>query len=319
MSGCGSSKKAVVVEKKELPSWYVNPPRSTDLELYAIGNGRDKQSAITDALTQMVSTLSVSVSSKFNAKTVVREGVINSSQSVYTEQTSSEVKKIRISNYELLKGERLGFKNYAVLLKSNKKKLFLSMKQEMEQKFKNFEHRSKSIRSLNKMQELFFYEKSKDSFKNMTHTLRIMKELNRGFDEAPYLLKIQAINDKYEKLLGDITISIKSNLDAKNLIPSIVKGISATKLNLAEGSGENHFVVYVKSDTKKTFSYGFTLAHCAITIIIKDTKGNIIGSNKLNITGQSNGSFDIAKEGIAVKLDNLIEKEGIYKIIGLTS
>ena len=72
-SGCGSQKRAVVAQKKEIPAWYQHPPKSSMSELYAVGSGRDKQAAITDALTQMVSTLSVSVSSKFSAKTVVKE------------------------------------------------------------------------------------------------------------------------------------------------------------------------------------------------------------------------------------------------------
>ena len=122
-SGCGTQKRVVVAKKKEIPSWYQHPPKSSATELYAVGHGRDRQSAITDALTQMVSTLSVSVSSKFTAKTVVREGSVNSSKSLYTDELTSEVKKIRISNYELLEAYSLGFKNYVVLVKSNKKKL----------------------------------------------------------------------------------------------------------------------------------------------------------------------------------------------------
>ena len=59
------------------------------------------------------------------------------------------------------------------------------------------------------------------------------------------------------------------------------------------------------------------MARSAISILIKESKGNTIGSNKLNITGQSNGSYDIAKENVAVKLNALIEKEGISKVIGL--
>lgn len=318
ISGCSSSKRVVIAEKKELPSWYTNPPKSSHSELYAIGNGRDRQSAITDALTHMVSTLSVSVSSKFSAKTVVREGSINSSNGIYTDESSSEVKEIRISNYELLNSQSLGFKNYAVLVKSNKQKLFLSMKKEIEQNFEIFQQQERSIKSLNMIKQLSFYKNSKETFSYLPNTLTVMKELDRNFDGSEYLIKAQVINTKYEELLGSITISIESNLDGKNLIAPIAKGISAKKLNLVDGSGEKHFNIHIKSDIKKASSYGFTLARSSIVIIIKDAKGNIIGSNKLNITGQSNGRYDIAKENVAVKLNALIEKEGISKVIGLT-
>lgn len=102
LSGCGADKRVVIAKKKEIPSWYEHPPKSSSSELYAVGSGRDKQTAITDALTQMVSTLSVSVSSKFSAKTVVREGSVNSSSGVYIDESTSEVKNIRISNMNFL-------------------------------------------------------------------------------------------------------------------------------------------------------------------------------------------------------------------------
>ena len=317
LSGCGSQKRVVVAQKKVTPSWYEHPPKSSSTELYAVGSGRDKQTAITNALTQMVSTLSVSVSSKFSAKTVVKEGSVNSSSGIYIDESTSEVQNIRISNYELLESQSLGFKNYAVLLKSNKKKLFESMKKEIEQNFEIIEKEKKSTVHLNMMKHLAFYKKSKESLSSLPSTLIVMSELNAAFDGSRYLGKAQAINAEYEDLLSSITFSIKSNNEAKNLIAPIAKGISAKKLKIANSSGKKHFNIMIKSDIQRASSYGFTLARSAITIIIKDSTGAVIGSNKLNITGQSSQGYSVAKENVAIKLNALIEKKGIDNIIGL--
>jgi len=316
-SGCGTQKRVVVAKKKEIPTWYEHPPKSSTTELYAVGHGRDRQSAITDALTQMVSTLSVCVSSKFSAKTVVHEGSMNSVNSLYTDESTSEVKKIRISNYELLESQSLGFKNYIVLLKSNKKKLFKSMKEEIEQKFETIDKEKISVSHLNMIKQLAFYKKSKESLVSLQNTLFIMNELNASFDGSIYLSKAQAINAEYEDLLSSITFSIDSNKQAKNLIAPIAKGISSKKFKIIKRSGKNHFTIMVKSDIQRAFSYGFTLARSAITITTKDSTGAVISSNKLNITGQSTQGFTIAKENVAVKLNALIEKKGIAKVVGL--
>ena len=315
--GCGTQKRAVVAQKKVTPSWYEHPPKSSSTELYAVGSGRDKQTAITNALTQMVSTLSVSVSSKFTAKTVVREGSVNSSNSLYTDESTSEVQNIRISNYELLESQSLGFKNYAVLVKSNKKKLFDSMKKEIEQNFEIIEKEKKSVAHFNMMKHLSFYRKSKESLSSLPNTLIVMSELNSAFDGSTYLSKAQAINTEYEDLLSSITFSIDSNSEAKNLIAPIAKGISAKKLKIVNSSGKKHFNIMIKSDIQRASSYGFTLARSAITITIKDNTGAVIGSNKLNITGQSSQGYGVAKENVAIKLDALIAKEGIVEVIGL--
>ena len=317
LSGCGSQKRVVVAQKKEIPSWYEHPPKSSLTELYAVGSGRDKQTAITNALTQMVSTLSVSVSSKFSAKTVVREGAVNSSSGVYTDESTSEVSKIRISNYELINSQSLGFKNYAVLVKSNKQKLFNSMKKEIEQKFEIINKEKKSVAHLNMMKHLSFYRKSKESLSPLPNTLIVMSELNPAFDGTIYLSDAQAINAEYEDLLASITFSIDSNSEAKNLMAPIAKGISAKKLKIANSSGKKHFTIMIKSDIQRASSYGFTLARSAIIITIEDNTRAVIGSNKLNITGQSSQGFGVAKENVAIKLNALIEKEGISKVIGL--
>lgn len=316
-SGCTSKKRVVVAEKKVLPNWYSNPPKSTSTELYAVGSGRDRQAAITDALTQMVSTLSVSVSSKFSAKTVVKEGSVNSSSGTYIDESTSEVKEVRISNYELVDSQNLGFKNFVVLVKSNKRKLFLGMKKEIEQNFKIIEKEKESVKNLNMVKQLSFYKKSRDSLSSLPNTLTIMKELDGTFSGNEYLDKAEAIKAKYENIRASITFNIESNANAKNLIAPIAKGISAKKLNIAKGSGNKHFNIFIKADIKRASAYGFTLARSAITLFVKDYKGNIIGSNKLNITGQSNDDFDIAKENVALKLNALIVKDGIAKVIGL--
>ena len=317
LSGCGSSKRVVVAKKKEMPAWYQNPPKSSSTELYSVGSGRDKQAAITDALTQMVSTLSVSVSSKFSAKTVVREGSVNSSSGLYTDESTSEVKEIRISNYELLQAQSLGFKNYIVLVKSNKKKLFESMKKEIEQKFEIIDKERESVKHLNMMKHLSFYKKSKESLLSLPNSLIVMSELNTAFDGSGYLNRAQSINAEYENILSSLTFNISSNTQAKNLISPIAKGLSSQKLNIADGSGKKHFKIIVNSDIQEASSYGFSLARAAISITVKESRGKIIGSNKLNITGQSSQGFGIAKENIALKLGALIDKEGIFEVIGL--
>ncbi|MEN8303020.1 MAG: LPP20 family lipoprotein [Campylobacterota bacterium] len=317
LSGCGSQKRVVVAQKKEIPSWYEHPPKSSPSDLYAVGSGRDKQTAITNALTQMISTLSVSISSKFSAKTVVKEGSVSSFSGVYTDESTSEVQNIRIGNYELLESQSLGFKNYVVLVKSNKKKLFLSMKKEIEQNFEIIEQERKSILPLHMMKHLSFYKKSKGSLASLPNTLLVMSELNPAFNGSEYLNKAQKIDAEYEELLSTITFSINSNSEATNLMAPIAKGISAKKLKIANGSGKKHFNIMIRSDIQRASSYGFTLARSAISITVKDSRGAVIGSNKLNITGQSSQGFGIAKENVALKLDALIEKNGIAEVLGL--
>jgi hypothetical protein len=285
--------------------------------LYAVGEGKDKKEAITDALNTLASTLSVSISSNYNAKTVVKEGRISSSEGVYVNDVQSNVKQIRISNYELISAESLGFKKYAVLVKSNKQKLFESMLQETKQDFEIILENEKQLEDANGLQRFTFYKEAKSSLVNLPNTLIVMSVLNPSFDGSNFLQSMQEINAKYEKTLASLSFLIQSDDNAQNLKAVIAKGLSAKKLQLKNASGKMHFNVYVKAKIQEANAYGFTLARSEINIVTKDSNGVIVGSNALNLVGQSSQGYNVAKQDLAQKLNALIQKEGIAKIMGL--
>ena len=316
LSACGSSKR-VVVKQKELPSWYTNPPLSNEQSLYAIGEGKEKQEAITNALSLLLSTLNVSISSKYSAKTVVKEGTHNknSSDATYINETESEVQKISITNYELLKAEKLGFKHFAVLVKVDKAKLFNGLKRELEQKFQLIASEERNLQSKNALEQLQFYKKSLDSLKNLPNTLAVMSTLRPSFNTASFLNKYENLQKKHDKLLQSISFWVESNF--KPLASPIAKGISAKKLMIKKRNDSKHFRVYLHADIKRATAYGFTLARANISIKTKDAKGNIIAENSLNLVGQSSQGYSIAKQDLVKKLNKLIKKEGIAKVLNL--
>lgn len=317
LSACGVQKEINLNQKKELPSWYENPPKITATTLYSIGEGENRNDAIANGLSNMISTLSVSIASQFNSKTVVKEGSKNSYQSTVTNNIQSDVKKIRISNYEVQEAKKLGFRRYIVLINSDKKKLFDSLKSEIEQKFTLIEKQKEGLDNYNAIKQLVILKESKNSIKDMSDNLVIMNVLNNSFNSKKYVSKAKAVSDDYEKMLSSITFSISSNEIAKNLEAPISSGLSAKKIQMKDSSGKKHFHIDISSNNNQTSSYGFIIIRSAIEIKVRDFKGSIVGSNKLNIIGRSTQGAKVAKESVAIKLNEMIKKDGIGKVIGL--
>jgi len=315
-SGCGSAKR-IEVAQKQLPSWYENPPRTTSSELYAIGEGKTKREAIDNALTLLASTLSVSISSSFNAKTVIKEGRVNSSNATYINQTQSDVKKIRITNYELLNAVQLGFKRFAVLVKANKKELFNGLKNEIDQEFAMIEQSEKNLKNENALKKFSFYKKSINKTKNIPNSLIVMKALNAHFNAKGYLEQLNQLQTKYDYFLAHITFSINAATDAKGFTKSIAKGLSSKKFNLKNKKNNMHFIVEIKANINKAEAYGFSIARSDITFTTKDAKNVIVATNVVHIDGQSSQGYKIAVQNISKKLDALISKEGIGTVLGL--
>ncbi|MDD5373631.1 MAG: LPP20 family lipoprotein [Sulfurimonas sp.] len=317
LSGCLSKKEVDLTQKKVLPSWYANPPQTTPATLYATGEGEDRDDAVANALSMMASTLSVSIASQFSSKKVVKEGLENSISSTVSNEVQSDVKKIRISHYEILNSWELGFKKYIVLIKSDKQKLFESMKNELEQKFAFIESEIKQSQKYNALEQLNSYKKAKADTNDVPNILTVMNVLNGTFDAREYIGKMEMIESRYGTLLASITVSIECDAESKNLEAPIREGLGLKKVQIKNGSGEKHFYITVSSNIQKASSYGFALARSAIEITVKDYKNSVIGSKKLNITGQSTQGYEIAKESVAVKFGEMIKKEGVGKVLGL--
>ncbi|MDQ7067091.1 MAG: LPP20 family lipoprotein [Sulfurimonas sp.] len=317
LGGCSSPKPQVDVKKEDLPSWYINPPQTNEKELYALGEGKDKKEAIAEALSLMASSLSVSISSNFNARTEVREGRVNSSDAVYKSNITSKVQELRISSYEVVDAKSLGFKHYAVLIKSNKEKLFQSMLHALKQKFALIESEEKSLKDANALDKLFFYKTQRESLKSIPNTLIVMNSLNPAFEGDEYIYKTQLIASSYQNIRQSISFEIHSNKQAINLKAPIAKGISEKRLKIKQTKGANHFNVYVSASIEKTNAYGFLLLRCEVSIKTKDYRGIIVGSNSFQIIGQSSQGFAVAKQNVALKLSTMIKNEGIGKVLGL--
>ena len=317
LSGCGATKQ-VSVKPKTLPSWYTQPQASTSTILYALGEGETKKEAIAEALSFMASTLSVKISSSYNAKTVVKEGTTrNSSDGVYRSEIQSDVAEIRISNYEVIESQSLGFKRYAVVVKSDKRKLFQSMKQELDQKFLMINKDEESLKNADALKKLVFYRESKNSLTSLPNTLIVMNVLNPSFEGDEYIRSSQILSSKYQDIVQNISFSVLANSEAQNLRAVVSSALSEKRLRIKESKSEMHYTISIHAKIERADAYGFTLARTAINFTTKNSKGAIVGTHKANITGQSSQGYAIAKQNLSIKLTQLIKKEGIAKVLGL--
>jgi len=315
LSGCGASKPRVVVKKKELPAWYVNPPKSNAYELFALSEGENQQEAITNALSSVISTLSVSISSSFRAKTVVKEGSVNSSEATYINDTKSDVKTIRISEYEVLHVEKLGFKRYATVVKVNKQKLYEGLKSEMDQKLEMYKNDSKNTQGLDALKQLAYYKDMKNSFTYMQNALIVMKVLNKNFNDKKYIEFMNEVSQKHQYLLEHISFWVTS--DVKDLDKPVISALTKKKFVIKNTTSSMHYDVHVNVKIQKANAYGFALVRSEIIFTTKNYKGQVVASNVLHVTGQSSQGFALAKQNLVKRVNELIEKEGISKILNL--
>ena len=316
-SGCSAEKKPMVTAPKALPSWYTNPLQSNDRYLYEMAEGHDKKEAVANALELMVSTLSITVASEYESRTTARSGAIESYQQDVDSTIKTSVKAIRISNYSVVESTEQGFRHHLVLIKSDKAQLFKSLKKELDERIILLKNQESSIQTKNIIEQLRFYKRANSDFASIKQTLNVMNVLNNDFDSTPYTQTTSHFQNGYNDLRAKITFGFEANSNAANLIGPIKAGLSAKQLLIQKQNDDYHLRIVILANVETVRSMGFDLARTAITITTQDRSGTTIGSNKLNINGQSTQGYAIAKENVAIKLNRLIEKEGIESVLGL--
>ncbi len=316
-SGCGAEKKSMAVAPKPLPAWYTNPPQSNAQFLYEVAEGVDKKEAVANALDMMVSTLSITVASEYKSRTTVRSGAVDSYQQDVDNTVETSVKAIRISNYSVVESTEQGFRRHLVLIRSDKAQLFESLKKELDEKITLLKSQENTLKTRNVVEQLRFYSAANRDFAAIEQTLNVMNVLNSAFDSGPYLKAASRYKNGYDDLRAKITFGFSAERGAANLIAPLKAGLSARQLLILERKDAYHLRINIVANVETVHSMGFDLARTAITLTTQDHTGTTVGSNKLNITGQSTQGYAVARENVAVKLDRLVEKEGIEKVLGL--
>ena len=293
----------IEVEQKPVSSWISNPPKSNSSTLYALGEGKNRDEATANALSQLLSTLSVSVRSTYESTTKVKN--VNGVE-LYTndveQKVSSSVKELRVPNYEIVQQEEIGFNSYAVLIKSDKKLFFQSIKDEVDNTIKLLKDDERSYRSSNILKRLAFYKQTSASVDDLVYRSVVLKVLNPEFDDSYIIKEASRFKTAYISLKSKISFSITADKDSQNLVPVVKEVLTAKGFKITEQNSGYHLHVGIRSNIVYTSAYGFDLARSAVDISIKDSSNQTVLAKKIDITGQSTQGYEVAKQNIASKL-----------------
>ena len=319
LSACGTQPKPTIsVKEKAIPQWFLNPPQSTSSVLYSIGEGKDRKDALSNALSNLTATLSISIESKFKNSVTTQN---YSGVETYIQHTNNtieaNVKKIRISNYQILKAQKMGFDRYLILISANKSDIFNTIKDEVDKKLALLHAQEKSISTDNTLAQLSFYKKASQETQNLLYQSIILKVLNPAFKDHYIIEQIAHYKKRYTTIQEKISFSLHSNYEAKDLLAVIKDALNAHHLKIASKRGKYHFDLFVSASIIYTQTHGFTLARGSIVITLKDYKKQILSTKKIPLTGQSTQGERVAKENLAYKLNALIKKEGLSSILAI--
>lgn len=318
-TACSSTKPPLTTkEVSVLPEWYLNPPANSEQYLYGIGEGNNMDEARKKALETMVSQLGVSIASTYESTLKVHKKYAE----YFTKETSfeltSEVAKIHISNHEVLQGERLNYKQFIVLIRSDRPQFSQALQKEVQHQLNTIGMDHEAIKQSNVLSRHAFYDKSLQSLNALFSTVLVLNALEPTYDDQAYFKTVDQLNTQFQALKERMTFSLQGNADSTAFQDEIAVALGSDNKRITkQRHDKDHIRIMVRSHANYAKAHGFDIARTSLVIEVKDNQDKMIVGNRLNLVGHATQGKKVALDNTVKKLKELIHERGIEKVMGL--
>lgn len=319
LSGCGSEPvKPLSTVEKPVPDWFLNPPQDTLKTLYGAGEGTTRKGAISAALVDLASKLSVEVSSTFETNLTVTESTYTYIDRSSQKNIQSEVRNIRINQYQTEQVARLAYGKYVAVVSVQRQQLFKDLLNQQQQQMQSLEVAEKAETNKSDLARYLFYKTSLESLDSFRHRLLVMQTLNTNFSPRMFSEFLAAYETQVSTLKSHLIFTFEADADSTKMIAPLQNALTKEQFKVQKSTRPGTFSGYfkLKSNTQKSQAYGFYIVRLGLQIEVSDGVSTL-GGQKLNLKGQSTQGYDQAIEFAAIKFQKQLETQGLNKVVGL--
>nr|WP_321268221.1 LPP20 family lipoprotein [uncultured Sulfurimonas sp.] len=310
-AGCGGSSAtpAPAPAPKVLPAW-INAPLPSDNEqfMYGMSIEADRDSAIKAALSDMIAKLGTTIESTYESNEEVQGAFVNSN---IKNQIKSDVSKVKINNYKVINSHKVSYREFAVMIETDKKKLVSGLKENLEAQKKSITQKYNSLKgrdaltSYNTKKEL-----SQDASKLLSEVL-IISELDKSFNKKDNL---DFITQKQKQFLAEsksLKFFVSGNSESEKFVNSIKNYLAQGGFNVTNSKNN---AVQVKVNTTDRLSGKIAILNINVSVYDKTQR---IGGKSVIVKERYNGSKASAYKNASIHLEQDIKSQGINKVIGI--
>jgi len=305
-TGCFSHKNKTV----KYPNWFYNIKKDTTVFYYGSGEGSSKKEAVTNALNEIASKVSVSISSTFDSTTSITT-TKNSNGYVKTinKNVQNKVKKIEFSSYKVIKFQQLTKNKCVVFISVNRLTNAQLMLDKINTKIDEYNNTLKQT-NLNIASKLKQYINVSDEITNKTlPDCFIAKSLYNDEDISKSIQKLLDIKTTIDNFRNSISFSIVSD-NIKGYKDVIAELLSQKKFAIVPSNSTITIKLSVKEDQVKSMGNYIIKSKVIITAV---SNGDVIATKVLIVGAKSIANYNQAKEFTLKSLKVKLKKQKVFK------
>ncbi|MCK9491438.1 MAG: LPP20 family lipoprotein [Sulfurimonas sp.] len=311
LGGCGGT-PTPAPKVEPLPKWINSPLPSDNSEfMYGMAIAGDRESAIKVALSDMVAKLGTTIESSYESNEEVRGGFVNSS---IKNQIKSGVSKISINNYEVIKSHKVSYREFAVMLQSDKAKFVKGLKQNLEMQKKAI---SQKYHSLQGEDALTRYNTKKELSLKASELLSdvlIISEIDASFDKKGNLDFIQGKQKEFLNEAKSLKFYVNGDAKSSKFIKIIKNYLAQNGFNVT--NSKDAIKIEAKTSDNINRHGSINIAVITLDIGVYD-KNKRIGGKSIILKERYNGSQESVYKNASIHLEQDIKSQGINEVIGI--
>ena len=310
-SGCGGSKPAPA-KKAPTPKWITSVlPSDTATKMYGMGIEKNREMAINAALSDMVAKLGTSIESSYHTD----QKVTNSYSTLEARYIiKAEVSKIKVNNYKVIKSHKMSYREFAVMIETDKKRFSEGLKADLAMKKKSI---SQEYKALNSRDILSKYNGKKAialDAEKLTPMVLMISQLDSSFDKDKNL---QFISDKQEAFLAQeksLKFYVSGDKKSHSFVNKIKNYLAQNGFSVVNSASN---AVSIKLNTTENLPKGnSSIAVLTLNVGVYD-KSNRIGGKTIILKERYNSSLASVYKNAAVHFEQDIKTQGINTLIGI--
>ncbi|MFT7004339.1 MAG: hypothetical protein ACJAWW_001697 [Sulfurimonas sp.] len=308
-SGCGGSSPAPTVKAVPIPAWINSPlPSDNNQFMYGMGIESDREAAIKAALSDMVSKLGTTIESSFQSNQEVHGSYASST---VKNQIKSDVSKIKINNYKVVKSYKVSYREFAVMIETDKQELVSGLKDNLEAHKKIISQKSDSIRGSDALTRYNTKKELSVSASKLLSEVLIIAQLDNSFDKNSNL---EFITNKEKEFLAEsknLKFYVSGNSNSSKFIDTIKNYLAQNAYNVTNSPYD---AIEIKVNTTDRSNMNIVVLNLNVSVFDNSQR---IGGKSVVLKERFNGSLASAYKNASIHLEQDIRSQGINQVIGI--
>jgi len=299
---------------QEIPQWTATPASDDADYIYGVGEGASLAKAVQSALNNISGKLATVVSSNISSETTVAQG---KTSGYFSEQVRTKTFDTKLSNYEIAKSESQDEIYYAMVKMSRH-----AFVKDTAARLKIIDDRLNSRISVasrvSRLQHYLALNEVQPDIIEATALVLLLQAASPAFSSEKYLATYQ----KHQSMMNEMLYQVKFRIDAEPKLSAIseimMKLLASEKLSASVSKkGRADAVITITGSAQNSFIFSEYTTQLRIRIQVTDETGRKINTAEHVVAGSSLTNFDASQITAANLLEEKLESDGAFTILGL--